>query len=100
LRPRQGFAYQIHREPRCTRVSGLARLLAIHGHDLHFIRVQARGIIELECNVLDDEGPDVVTKAVGIQMSLRKCQLCPPIVESFALGRTDLKAHASLDLLA
>jgi phage gp45-like len=56
----------------CTAGSGLARLFAIHGHDLHFIRVQAGGIIELECDVFDDEGPDVVAKAVGVQMALRK----------------------------
>jgi hypothetical protein len=46
--------------------SCFARLFAVHRHNLDFVGVQVIGVVELEGDILDDEGPNVVTEAVGI----------------------------------
>jgi hypothetical protein len=44
--------------------------LCIHSDDLNLVGVKARGVVELEVDVLDDEGPHFVTEAVGIEVAL------------------------------
>jgi hypothetical protein len=48
----------------------LSLLLALAGNDLNSLRLNRVGIIKLELNVLDDERPDFVAEAVGVEVSL------------------------------
>ncbi len=61
--------------------------------------MKARGIVELEVNVLDDEGPHFVTEAVGIEVAL-----CIPLayydLEDFAETMVYLEAQSRLYLLS
>ena len=50
---------------------GLARTLRVTGDDLHAVGMDLMGVVQLEVDILDDEGPYVVAEAVGIEMSLR-----------------------------
>jgi hypothetical protein len=52
-------------------VLGFARLLAVHSHNLYFIGMEIRGVIELEGDIFDDESPDIIAEAVGVQVALR-----------------------------
>jgi hypothetical protein len=45
---------------------GFTGFLCIHRDDLDSVRVQAGGVVELECDVFDDEGPHLVAEAVGV----------------------------------
>jgi len=52
-------------------VSCLSWALAVAAHDLDFICMdRLAGIIHLEGDVLDQEGPDLIAEAVGIEMAL------------------------------
>jgi hypothetical protein len=48
----------------------LSLLLALAGNDLDPLRLNSVGIIKLELNILDNERPDFVAKAVGVEVSL------------------------------
>jgi len=48
----------------------LSRLLRIAAHDLDLVRLNSILIVELKVNVFDQERPDFIAKAVGIQMAL------------------------------
>lgn len=51
------------------------RTFRIATDDLNAVGVDLVGIIELEVNILDNEGPDVIAEAVCVKMSL-ECQPC------------------------
>ena len=53
----------------------LPRLLRIAAHDLDLLRRDIVLIVELEVDVFDEERPDLVAEAVGIQMALWDCLL-------------------------
>ena len=68
------------------------RAFAAACDDLDPFGLYLLGVIKFEGDVLDDEGPDIVTEAVGIQMALR-------LRERSTLHRhTHLEAHALLHL--
>ena len=48
----------------------LARTLCITADNLDAVGVDLVRVVELEVDVLDNEGPDVVTEAVGIEVAL------------------------------
>lgn len=50
----------------------LSLLLALASNDLDFLGFNIVGIIQLELDVLDDERPDLVTEAVGVEVSLHQ----------------------------
>ena len=54
----------------CATQSSLPRPLGIATNDLNLIRLNRRRILKLERDVLDQEGPDFVAEAVGIEMTL------------------------------
>lgn len=48
----------------------LSLLLALAGNDLNPLCLNSVGVIKLELNILDNEGPDFVAETVGVEMSL------------------------------
>ena len=48
----------------------LSRPFGIAAHYLHLLRLDRGLIIELEVDVFDQKRPDLVTEAVGIEMTL------------------------------
>ena len=49
----------------------VAGSLAVAAHDLDLIRMDCLArVLHLECNILDQEGPDLIAEAVGIEMTL------------------------------
>lgn len=48
------------------------RTFRIAADDLDAVGVDLMGVIQLEVNILDNEGPDVVAEAVCVKMSLRR----------------------------
>jgi hypothetical protein len=48
----------------------LTRFLAIHGNDFDSLSSERLLIFELEVDVLDNKGPDVVTEAVSRETAL------------------------------
>jgi hypothetical protein len=48
----------------------LSLLLALAGNDFDPLRLNSVGIIKLELNILDNERPDFVAEAVGVEVSL------------------------------
>ena len=44
--------------------------LIIATDDLDFVSMDGALIVELEVDILNDEGPDVVAEAVGVEMAL------------------------------
>lgn len=56
-------------------------------------------IVELEVDILDDEGPDVVAEAVGVEVSLHvSMSVCRCL--SCSMRPTDLEGEARFDLVA
>ena len=49
----------------------LTRTLRVTGNDLDAVGMYLMGVVQLEVDILDNKGPYVVAKAVGIEMSLR-----------------------------
>ena len=50
----------------------LCLLLALAGDDLDSLSLDIVRVIQLELDVLDNEGPDLVAEAVGVEMSLQQ----------------------------
>jgi hypothetical protein len=50
---------------------GLAGTLRVATNNLDAVGVNLVGVVQLKVDVLDDEGPYVVAKAVGIEVSLQ-----------------------------
>jgi len=50
---------------------GLAGTLRVTANDLDSVGVNRVRIIQLKVDILDDEGPNVVTESVGIEVSLK-----------------------------
>lgn len=48
----------------------LRLLLALAGDDLDSLGLDVVRVVQLELDVLDNEGPDLVAEAVGVEMSL------------------------------
>lgn len=49
----------------------LARLLGVAANNLDLVRRDGRtAIVHLECDILDEEGPDFVAESIGIKTSL------------------------------
>ena len=48
----------------------LRLLLALAGDDLDSLGLNIVRVVQLEFDVLDNEGPDLVAEAVGVEMSL------------------------------
>jgi hypothetical protein len=48
----------------------LSLLLALAGNDLDPLCLNSVGIIKLELDILDNERPDFVAEAVGVEVSL------------------------------
>jgi hypothetical protein len=48
----------------------LCLLLALAGHNLDSLGLDVVCVVQLELDVLDNEGPDLVAEAVGIEVSL------------------------------
>ena len=48
----------------------LRLLLALTGHDLDSLGLDVVCVVQLELNVLDNEGPYLVAETVGVEMSL------------------------------
>jgi hypothetical protein len=76
--------------------SGLARLLAVHGHNLDPVRLELQRRVQLERRLLDDEGPHVVAEAIRVEVALRRRQLPS---NSRGAKQTNLELHAGLDLV-
>lgn len=62
----------------------LGSLLVCHADDLHFVGLDGAVVVELEVDVFDQEGPDIVAEAVGVEGALEEPQgqlkpssLCP-----------------------
>jgi hypothetical protein len=51
--------------------SSLARLLAIATDNLDLLRLDGLLIVQLEVDILYQEGPDLITEPIGIKMALR-----------------------------
>lgn len=49
----------------------LARLLAVHRHNLDLVCRQRLGVVELEVDVFDDKRPYIVAEPVGVEMTLK-----------------------------
>jgi len=80
----------------------VARSLAVAAHDLDLIRLDCLArVLHLECNILDQESPDLVAEAVSIEMTLERqpClhlirqNLCDAAIEV----RQDLHRQLGLD---
>jgi hypothetical protein len=54
----------------CLTYRSLRLLLALTGNDLDSLGLDIVRVIQLELDVLDNEGPDLVAEAVGVEMSL------------------------------
>lgn len=48
----------------------LRLLLALAGNNLDSLSLDVVRVVQLELDVLDNEGPDLVAEAVGVEMSL------------------------------
>jgi hypothetical protein len=59
----------------------LARPLGVAGDDLNFVRKELIRSICLEFDVLDEECPDIVAEAVGLEVSLTKSTPTPASVQ-------------------
>ena len=55
-------------------ILGLARTLRVAANNLNPVGVNCVGIVQLKVDILDNEGPNVVTESVGIEMSLECLQ--------------------------
>jgi hypothetical protein len=53
-------------------------LLGQTGHDLDLLRIELVLVVHLEVDVFDDECPDFVAEAVGIEMALHPILATPP----------------------
>jgi hypothetical protein len=74
-----------------------AGALRVAAHDLDTVGVDLAVVVELEVDFLDDEGPDVVAEAVGIEVALgRRVSGCG----DKALGAPTLKVRRALTLSA
>lgn len=77
---------------------GLARALGITADNLDAVGMDLVGVVELEIDIFDDKGPDVVAKAVGIEVALGMAHQhgegasFPP--------STDLECQTVLDLVS
>jgi hypothetical protein len=49
---------------------GLSRSLRVTADDLDAVRMNLMRIVQLKVDVLDDKGPYIVAKAVGVEVSL------------------------------
>ena len=49
---------------------GLSRPLAIATHNLHLVRRNSGLIIQLEVDIFDKEGPNLIAEAIGIEVAL------------------------------
>jgi len=64
---------------RVTATLLLSGLLCIAAHDLDLLGLDITLIVELEVDILDEERPDFVAEAVGIQMTLDGWSSASPI---------------------
>jgi hypothetical protein len=48
----------------------LSRALAVAADNLHLVRLNGGLVIQLESDILDQEGPNIVTEPVGVKMAL------------------------------
>lgn len=86
----------------CVSIPGdillLTRLLGVAAHDLDLIRCDIILIVQLEVDILDEERPDFVAEAVGIEMALQACNVShSPRPET--PRHLYLEVHASLDFV-
>lgn len=51
----------------------LSWTLAVAADNLYSVRLDSRLVIQLESDVLDQEGPDIVTEPVGVKVALFYC---------------------------
>lgn len=51
--------------------SSFARSLAVTADDLDLVRRDRGLVVQLECDVLDEEGPDIVAESVGVKVTLK-----------------------------
>ena len=72
----------------------LARLFAVHRDDLYSVGMHGLRTVQLEVDILDDEGPNFVTEAVGIEMALTTARLRPSnvFVEGLSVTLKDIRA--------
>lgn len=59
-------------EKAARRPLDFARAFCVTTHDLDSVGVDLAVVVELEIDVFDDEGPDIVTEAVGVEVSLER----------------------------
>ena len=78
----------------------LPRLLRIAAHNLDLLRRHIVLVVELEVDILDEERPDFVAEAVGIQMTLCTSPISPRILYATAAGAATLKFMRALTLSA
>jgi hypothetical protein len=45
--------------------------LCVTGDNLDAFRVDSASVVEFEVDILDNEGPDIVAEAVGVEMALQ-----------------------------
>ena len=50
--------------------SSLSRLLRVAAHDFDLLCCNGIATVQLEIDILDEESPDIVAEAVGIQVAL------------------------------
>lgn len=48
----------------------LSSLLVCHANDLDLVRSHGVVVVQLEINIFDEEGPDIVAEAVGVERTL------------------------------
>lgn len=83
----------------------LPRLFRIAAHNLNLLRRDVVLIVQLEIDILDEERPDLVAKAVGIQMTLfveNPSRLARQILygkKSSSRRLADLEVHARFNLI-
>lgn len=49
---------------------GLSRTFAVAANNLDPVRLDSRLVIQLESDILDQEGPDIITEPVGVKVAL------------------------------
>ena len=78
-----------------------SRFLRIAAHDLHLLRRDRASTIQFEVDIFDQEGPDLIAVAVGIQVALHT-RLRQPLLSASCQLRCPfyLEVQARLDLVS
>ena len=92
----------VAQSPHCLKdsipnTSLFSRFLCIAAHNLDLLSLDVVLIVKLEINILDEECPDFVAEAVGIQMTLYTPRSVA--IAGQSVRRHYLEVHARLDFV-